>query len=137
MSRKPRKSHPSAALRGRLATAVLNSRRRTLHKMQRGICHFCGMKVQFEQATVDHLLPQSRGGTDAVDNLAMTCSPCNNAKGNLTEAEFRLARRASSQALSHEAEPATPSQGGRRAPSGPADASCHSREAPSRGGARG
>ncbi len=46
--------------------------------------------------TVEHLPPRSRGGTDALDNLALACARCNATKRALTEDEYRawLAARA-------------------------------------------
>jgi 5-methylcytosine-specific restriction endonuclease McrA len=37
---------------------------------------------------LDHLLPQSRGGTNRASNLAPACHACNQKKGNRTAAEF-------------------------------------------------
>src|SRR5690606_37760243 len=41
------------------------------------------------QATLDHRLPRSRGGTDQRSNLVPACLACNHAKGAQTVAEFR------------------------------------------------
>jgi 5-methylcytosine-specific restriction endonuclease McrA len=52
-------------------------------------CRFCGRKIaKREDATVDHLLPQSRGGLDTPANLALACSQCNGAKGCRTVIEW-------------------------------------------------
>lgn len=40
------------------------------------------------QATLDHKLPRSRGGTRGNGNLALACGNCNRRKGNLTHEEF-------------------------------------------------
>lgn len=49
-------------------------------------CAYCGAEgVPLEQ---DHVIPRSRGGTDRVSNLAVSCRPCNQAKGDRTAAEF-------------------------------------------------
>jgi 5-methylcytosine-specific restriction endonuclease McrA len=49
-------------------------------------CVYCGKQEgPFE---LDHLRPQSRGGTGRISNLAPSCPDCNLAKGNLTAAEF-------------------------------------------------
>src|SRR5260370_40857532 len=37
---------------------------------------------------MDHGLPSSRGGSDRVSNLVLSCDDCNTAKGNRTAAEF-------------------------------------------------
>ena len=37
---------------------------------------------------LDHLRPRSRGGSNRISNLVLSCHDCNLAKGNLTAAEF-------------------------------------------------
>lgn len=53
-----------------------------------GICEYCGRPCAGMQ-TKDHRTPVSRGGSDALTNLAVACPPCNWRKATLTEAEFR------------------------------------------------
>jgi hypothetical protein len=49
-------------------------------------CVYCGRtQTAFE---LDHVLPQSRGGSNRVSNLVLSCHSCNQAKGNRTAAEF-------------------------------------------------
>lgn len=38
----------------------------------------------------DHLLPHARGGSNDLDNLIVTCAPCNNGRSNLTLEEVGL-----------------------------------------------
>jgi 5-methylcytosine-specific restriction endonuclease McrA len=45
-------------------------------------CHWCAVDLDEYNATVDHLIPLSVGGTDARSNLVLACVPCNNARGN-------------------------------------------------------
>jgi 5-methylcytosine-specific restriction endonuclease McrA len=43
-------------------------------------CVYCGkQEVPFE---VDHVYPKSRGGTNRISNLVLSCHDCNQAKGN-------------------------------------------------------
>lgn len=58
-------------------------------------CEYCGKpcingtdRGVVRLATVDHRVPFSRGGTDAIANLAIACYKCNHLKGPLTEDEF-------------------------------------------------
>jgi hypothetical protein len=53
-----------------------------------GKCLHCGRKLVVRddgramgQATLEHVWPQSQGGSDAVGNLAVACSGCNREKG--------------------------------------------------------
>jgi 5-methylcytosine-specific restriction endonuclease McrA len=56
-----------------------------LEKFQRR-CVYCRCAdTAFE---IDHVVPRSRGGSDAVSNLVLSCHTCNTAKGNRTGAEF-------------------------------------------------
>src|SRR5437870_5655214 len=49
-------------------------------------CVYCGKTdVPFE---LDHLQPRSRGGSNRVSNLVLSCHACNQAKGKQTAAEF-------------------------------------------------
>ena len=53
-------------------------------------CVYCGAA---ERLTLDHVLPKSRGGPDAWENLVAACTPCNNRKGNRTPEEAGLQMR--------------------------------------------
>ena len=57
-------------------------------------CQFCG-RTQHELKhreclTRDHLVPLSRGGTNAWTNVLTACSSCNTRKGNLLPEEARM-----------------------------------------------
>src|ERR1051326_8295233 len=59
-------------------------------------CYYCGVSLintetmEIVACNIDHKQPSSRGGKDTVENTCLTCMPCNNYKGNLTEAEFMV-----------------------------------------------
>lgn len=42
--------------------------------------------------TIDHVLPRAKGGRDKLANFVPACPACNNAKGDMTEEEFRATR---------------------------------------------
>ncbi|MDE2860718.1 MAG: DNA methyltransferase [Chloroflexota bacterium] len=58
---------------------------------QEGICNGCRTEFPFRIFEVDHVIPQSRGGTNHLDNLQLLCAHCNRLKGDRTQ-EYLLAR---------------------------------------------
>ena len=57
----------------------------TLFGLQEGKCNGCEVLFPFRNMTIDHIMPRSRGGTDAPDNLQLLCAACNSTKGNRTQ----------------------------------------------------
>ena len=60
----------------------------TLYGQQEGLCNGCKTQFPFRNMTVDHLVPQSQGGTDHIENLQLLCAACNSTKGTGTQAEL-------------------------------------------------
>ena len=60
----------------------------TLYGKQEGLCNGCRTQFPFRNMTVDHIVPQSQGGTDHEDNLQLLCGACNSTKGQSTQAEL-------------------------------------------------
>src|SRR5436190_7399322 len=58
-------------------------------------CTYCGSDKRLEG---DHIVPLSRGGSNAFVNLATACRPCNLSKGSKTVEEWRATRSASQKA---------------------------------------
>jgi 5-methylcytosine-specific restriction endonuclease McrA len=64
--------------------------RREVFSRANGICYICGKLTHFENkdqyspllATVDHLIPWTRGGSHSWDNVKLCCLRCNIVKGN-------------------------------------------------------
>jgi 5-methylcytosine-specific restriction endonuclease McrA len=58
-------------------------------------CQYCGRQFPRSQLTIDHVIPQSRGGGETWENLVLACVKCNLKKGNSTpeEASMPLRRR--------------------------------------------
>jgi len=40
-------------------------------------CAYCGKKIRWSDAHVDHIWPRSKGGPDAEWNLVVACPECN------------------------------------------------------------
>lgn len=65
--------------------------RRALFARDGNACQYCGSGARL---TLDHVLPRSRGGVSAWDNVVAACAPCNLRKGDRLphEAGMALAR---------------------------------------------
>jgi len=59
---------------------------RTLIAKHGGRCALCGDPVELvegpDEATIDHVVPVSKGGVDLLSNLQLAHRKCNQAKGN-------------------------------------------------------
>ena len=69
--------------------------RQSIYDRDMNTCQYCGKHFARSRLTIDHVVPQSRGGLDAWDNLVVACLKCNVKKGNRTpeEAAMPLLRR--------------------------------------------
>ena len=62
-----------------------------LFTWQEGKCHYCGnfLYLSYPQKYhIYHKTPLSRGGSNLIDNIALSCKFCNIRKGTKTELEF-------------------------------------------------
>ena len=53
------------------------------------LCLYCNERVTHANVSLDHRVPVARGGGHEMSNLAFICQPCNKAKGDMTEEEFK------------------------------------------------
>lgn len=53
-------------------------------------CFYCGKPLSRQKATKDHVVPRSKGGSNAQRNIVDACRKCNGDKGCLTIEEFRV-----------------------------------------------
>lgn len=51
-------------------------------------CPYCQQQIKWQDLSIDHKLPRSRGGSSTPDNLIWVDLKCNIMKGNLTDHEF-------------------------------------------------
>ena len=61
--------------------------RKELFERDKWTCRYCGERVTAENATLDHLIPISKGGPDSPENLATCCLLCNSIKSGKTYEE--------------------------------------------------
>ena len=47
-----------------------------------GQCQYCGIQLSKSTATIDHVIPTSKGGTNDWLNCTLCCGPCNVEKGD-------------------------------------------------------
>lgn len=44
-------------------------------------CCFCEWKMSYASATLEHIIPVSKGGQTVTENLTLSCEACNNERG--------------------------------------------------------
>jgi 5-methylcytosine-specific restriction endonuclease McrA len=84
--------------------------RQGIVERDRHTCQYCGAELPRTKLTLDHVLPQSRGGIESWENLVLACLPCNVRKGNRTPEEAKMPL------LKKPSKPAWLPQMGRRVP---------------------
>lgn len=57
-------------------------------------CVYCGDPLPKSNATMDHVVPLSRGGSNGIENIVPACRPCNASKGNRLLGEWQGRKRA-------------------------------------------
>ncbi len=59
-----------------------------LYRRQGGRCAGCLLRFPLRNLTVDHIVPQSKGGGHGIGNLQLLCAACNSMKGAGTHEEL-------------------------------------------------
>jgi 5-methylcytosine-specific restriction endonuclease McrA len=65
--------------------------RKNIYARDRHICQYCGDKFDPRRLTLDHIVPESRGGPFSWSNLVACCVPCNRRKADRTPEEAGMA----------------------------------------------
>lgn len=58
------------------------------YNQSEGRCVYCGRFIPFDEMTIDHIVPLSKGGTNYEKNLQCCCKECNLMKQDLLECDF-------------------------------------------------
>lgn len=53
-------------------------------------CQYCSTTLRAAEATLDHVIPRSRGGVTSWTNIVTCCTRCNRKKGGRTPTEARM-----------------------------------------------
>ena len=61
-----------------------------LYGKQGGFCNLCKVHFLNVNLTIDHIVPQTKGGLDDDDNLQLLCQRCNSIKGTRTMQEAKV-----------------------------------------------
>lgn len=59
---------------------IAKTKKQAIFARYGGLCAYCGKPMQRKNMTVDHLVPQSRGGGNNIENLMPSCRSCNGLK---------------------------------------------------------
>ena len=62
-------------------------KRKELFDRDKWICCYCGERITTENATLDHFVPQQKGGKHTKENLRTSCLTCNSIKSGKTYEE--------------------------------------------------
>jgi len=68
-------------------TIPLGDRNDVLFRRDHGVCAYCGENFNRSELTRDHIVPRSRGGIDAWNNVVSACRACNSRKAARTPGE--------------------------------------------------
>lgn len=66
--------------------AISKTQKAKLKLSQPNNCWYCGDE---NPDTIDHVKPVSKGGSDNLDNLVLSCKSCNSSKKNYSISEYK------------------------------------------------
>ena len=55
---------------------------KTLYLREGGKCFYCRNHIKPGNASIEHIIPKSKGGTDSSENMVLTCKTLNCLLGN-------------------------------------------------------
>jgi 5-methylcytosine-specific restriction endonuclease McrA len=70
--------------RVRVRRQGLRFSRENVYARDGGACQYCGTKLKRREATYDHVIPRTGGGTTNWENIVIACARCNQRKGGRT-----------------------------------------------------
>jgi len=64
--------------------------KRNVHLRDNHICQYCAIRCKDREITIDHIIPESKGGRETWENTVTCCKSCNRRKQNKTVAQAGL-----------------------------------------------
>lgn len=74
----------------RIPYGVATINRRNLMKRDGCKCQYCSCRLNFENESIDHVIPRSRGGKHNWSNIVACCKGCNSKKADRTPSEAKM-----------------------------------------------
>lgn len=81
-------TEPDTSGNGSTRRKYSDNEKRTVYDRYYGRCVYCGETVKFSYMSIDHKVPLSKGGTNALENLQLTCRTCNRIKTDVPPEKF-------------------------------------------------
>lgn len=75
----------------KLPRTTVKLNRRNLFARDHNTCQYCGKRCPTSELSLDHVVPRSRGGRNAWDNIVCACVRCNVRKGGRLPQEAGMA----------------------------------------------
>jgi 5-methylcytosine-specific restriction endonuclease McrA len=74
---------------------VVRCTRKNILLRDRCQCQYCGLQCRAQSATIDHVVPRSKGGKTTWTNVVVACDVCNRRKGSrsVEDAGMKLLRK--------------------------------------------
>lgn len=67
------------------------NKKKKLFEISKGVCYLCENKIEnIDEANIDHVIPLSKGGRNAMFNLKLTHIKCNSFKSDKLLSELQL-----------------------------------------------
>lgn len=76
-------------------TGLARCTRKNILLRDKNECQYCGKHISGKDATLDHIVPKSKGGPTDFLNLVACCQKCNNKKANkyLSQTQMKLRKK--------------------------------------------
>ena len=69
---------------------ITHQERWRVYTRDAGACQICGRQLQFEEMTIDHIIPLEAGGKNELANYQCACRTCNRMKGTMMQDEYYM-----------------------------------------------